>query len=133
MYHMKKSWLIVSRCIAALLLLIVVHSIQAQQTGPDAEASTAEERGKQHFVTYFCYSCHGFTGQGGQTDIAPRIRVDVLSADAMAAYARNPGGDMPPYRTEQQIPDAALRDIYAYLKSLPPSPAAEDIPLLNDE
>jgi len=125
MYQMKKSWLISYGSSIALLLLIVAQDIQAQ-------APTAEERGKQHMVTYFCSACHGFTGQGGQTDIAPRIRVDVLSAEAMAAYVRNPGGDMPPYRTEAQIPDAALRDIYAYLKSIPPSPAAEDIPLLND-
>lgn len=132
MYPMKMPWLISCRSIVALLLLISAQGIQAQQTGPSAQASTAEERGKQHFVTYFCYSCHGFTGQGGQTDVAPRIKVDVLSADALAAYVRNPGGDMPPYRTEKQIPDAALRDIYAYLKSLPPSPAADDIPLLNE-
>jgi mono/diheme cytochrome c family protein len=130
MYQMKKPWLI-SRCsIATLLLLVNTQTIQAQQMG--SEASTAEERGKQDFVTYMCYSCHGFTGQGGQTDVAPRINVDRLSAEALAAYVRNPGGRMPPYRTEEQIPDAALRDIYAYLKSIPPSPSPEDIPLLND-
>ena len=121
---MKTPWWISYRLMAALLLLVGAQGIHAQ--------STAEERGKQDFVTYMCYGCHGFTGQGGQTDVAPRIRVDILSAEAMAAYARNPGGRMPPYRTEEQIPDAALRDIYAYLKSLPPSPAWEDIPLLND-
>ena len=133
MNNMKKPWMISCRSVAALFLLVCVQTIQAQQMGPSAQASTAEERGKQHMVTYFCSSCHGFTGQGGQTDIAPRIRVDVLSAEAVIAYVRNPRGDMPPFRTEAQIPDAALRDIYAYMKSLPPSPAAEDIPLLNDE
>ena len=123
MNMMKTPWWISYRLMTALLLLVSAQGIHAQ--------STAEERGKQDFVTYMCYGCHGFTGQGGQTDVAPRIRVDILSAEAMAAYARNPGGRMPPYRTEEQIPDAALRDIYAYLKSLPPSPAPEDIPLLN--
>ena len=125
MHSINMPWLIGCRTIAVLLLLTGAQTIQAQ-------SATAEERGRQDFVTYFCYSCHGFTGQGGQTDIAPSIRVDVLSAEAMAAYVRNPGGDMPPYRTEAQIPDQALRDIYAYLKSLPPSPAWEDIPLLKD-
>ena len=125
MNYVNNPW-ILSRSVVGLLLLIGAQSVQAQ-------SSTPEERGKQHMVTYFCASCHGFTGQGGQTDIAPRIRVDALSVDAMIAYVRNPGGDMPPFRTEEQIPDAALRDIYAYLKSLPASPAADDIPLLNDE
>ena len=132
MNFMNKPWLISCRYIVALLLLVGAQTIQAQQTGSEADTSTAEERGKQDFVTYFCFSCHGFTGQGGQTDVAPRIDVDRFSAEAMAAYARNPGGRMPPYRTEEQIPDAALQDIYAYLKSIPPSPAPEDIPLLND-
>ena len=132
MNFMNKPWLISCRYIVALLLFVGAQTIQAQQTGSEAEASTTEERGKQHFVTYFCFSCHGFTGQGGQTDVAPRINVDRLSAEALAAYTRNPGGRMPPYRTEEQIPDAALRDIYAYLKSIPPSPAPEDIPLLNE-
>lgn len=129
MHHLNKPWFINGRAIVALLLFVGSQTIQAQQTG--AEAAAAVARGQQHFVTYFCFSCHGFTGQGGQTDIAPRINVDRLSVEAMTAYVRNPGGKMPPYRTEEQIPTAALQDIYAYLKSLPPSPAAEDIPLLN--
>jgi cytochrome c553 len=124
MYLIKKSQLVCSRFIIALMFLVGAQSVHAQ--------TTAEERGKQDFVTYMCYGCHGFTGQGGQTDVAPRINVDVHTAESMAAYARSPGGRMPPYHTEGQIPDQALRDIYAYLKSLPPSPAWEDIPLLND-
>lgn len=120
---MKLSRLINLSCM--IVSILMTTHVRSQQS------DTAEERGKQDFVTYFCYSCHGFTGQGGQMDIAPRIRVDVLSADALIAYVRNPGGDMPPYRMQEQVPDSALRDIYAYLKSLPPSPAAKDIPLLN--
>jgi mono/diheme cytochrome c family protein len=116
-------WLISFGSLAALLLLISAQGVQAQ---------TAEERGKQDIVTYMCYGCHGYTGDGGQTDVAPRINVDRLSVEAMMAYVRNPGGRMPPYHTEEQIPDQALRDIYAYLKSLPPSPAWQDIPLLKD-
>lgn len=119
----KSPWLIGYRAMVALTLLAGMQGIHAQ---------TAAEKGRQDFVTYMCYGCHGFTGQGGQTDVAPRINVDRLSAEAMAAYTRNPGGRMPPYRTEEQIPDEALRNIYAFLKSLPPSPAPEDIPLLND-
>lgn len=122
MNNIKTPWLII-RFISASLLLIGVQAVQAQ---------TAVEKGKQDIVTYMCYGCHGFTGDGGQTDVAPKINVDRLSVDAMIAYVRNPGGRMPPYHTEEQIPEQALRDIYAYLKSLPPSPDWQDIPLLND-
>jgi mono/diheme cytochrome c family protein len=121
MNNKKTPWLIFN--LVTLLLLTGIQVVQAQ---------TAEERGKQAIVTYMCYGCHGFTADGGQTDVAPRINVDRLSVEAMMAYTRNPGGRMPPYRTEEQIPDQALRDIYAYLKSLPPSPKWQDIPLLND-
>ncbi len=121
------------RLTAALLLLVGAQTIQAQQSSSQALASSAEERGKQHFVTYLCFSCHGFTGQGGQTDVAPMIDANRHSAESLAPYVRNPGGRMPPYRTEKQIPDTALQEIYAYLKTIPPSPAPEDIPLLNEE
>ncbi len=122
MNNKRLPWLTI-RFLATSLLLISTQGIQAQ---------TAEERGKQDIVTYMCYGCHGFTGDGGQTDVAPKINVDRLSVEAMIAYVRNPGGRMPPYRTEEQIPDQALRDIYAYLKLLPPSPKWQDIPLLKD-
>ena len=123
MNMIKAPWWTSFRYIGILLLVVSAQGIQAQ---------TAEERGKEAIVTYMCYGCHGFTGDGGQTDVAPRINVDRLSIEAMMAYVRNPGGRMPPYHTEEQIPDQALRDIYAYLKSLPPSPDWKDIPLLKD-
>jgi mono/diheme cytochrome c family protein len=37
---------------------------------------------------------------------------------------------MPAYRT-QFLSDQELADMYAYLKSVKPSPAVKDIPLLN--
>jgi mono/diheme cytochrome c family protein len=43
---------------------------------------------------------------------------------------RKPTGNMPPY-SAKVMPDQELADIYAYLKSIPPSPAAKDIPLLS--
>jgi mono/diheme cytochrome c family protein len=38
---------------------------------------------------------------------------------------------MPAY-TEKTLPDAELRDIFAYIKTLPVGPAAKDIPLLKE-
>jgi len=69
-------------------------------------------------MTYYCYSCHGTEGQGGAAD--PLIR-DV----------RKPtGGNMPPY-TSKVISDQDLIEIHAYLRSIPPSPAAKTLPLLQ--
>jgi hypothetical protein len=40
---------------------------------------------------------------------------------------------MPPFRTQSQISDAALEEIYAYLHSLPPPPDPRTIPLLKGD
>jgi len=44
---------------------------------------------------------------------------------------RKPARRMPPFRTERQISNAALAEIYAFLKSLPSPPDPKTIPLLN--
>jgi hypothetical protein len=37
---------------------------------------------------------------------------------------------MPPY-SAKVMTDAQVADLYSYIKTFPPSPAAKDIPLLN--
>jgi mono/diheme cytochrome c family protein len=133
--RLKENLLVVARAAAAMLLLFAISggSLQAQQAAPSSSASPAEkiEKGKKNFVTYLCFGCHGYTGQGG-TDTGPRIDTNRLSYDAFSKYVRKPGGSMPPYASTKQIPDLALEEIYAYLKSIPPSPDPKTIPLLND-
>ena len=55
------------------------------------------------------------------------------NATAFTNYIRNPPRPniMPSY-SSKVLQDAELADIYAFLKSVPASPAAKDIPLLND-
>jgi len=43
---------------------------------------------------------------------------------------RNTNGAMPPY-PKAMLPDEDLADIHAYLQSVPKSPDAKSIPLLN--
>jgi len=77
-------------------------------------------------MTYYCYSCHGTEGQGGAVRGSSRARPPIMIRDV-----RKPtGGNMPPY-TSKVISDQDLIDIHAYLRSIPPSPAAKTLPLLQ--
>ena len=91
------------------------------------QQAPSAEHGKRLFMTYYCYSCHGTQGLGGA---GPRIVVGA-SPETMIRYVRKPtGGNMPAY-TSKSISDAELRDIHAYLRSIPSSPSAKTIPMLN--
>ena len=52
------------------------------------------------------------------------------SFESFARYVRRPTGRMTGY-SDRILPDAALADIYAFLRSLPASRAVSDIPLLE--
>ena len=106
-----------------------LHGQQASPPPPPAAAAATLEKGKQHLVTYACYACHGYAGQG--SEVGPRLDMDRLTLQAFTGYVRKPARRMPAYRTERQIPDAALAEIYAFLKSLPPPPDPKSIPLLR--
>ena len=74
--------------------------------------------------------CHGTVGQGGERGVGPKLVPDPLPYAGFELEVRAPSRDMPAYRT-QFLDDQELADIYAYLLSIKPSPAARDIPLLN--
>jgi mono/diheme cytochrome c family protein len=88
------------------------------------------QNGGRIYVSYGCYECHGRVGQGAQQTGAPRIGPPALTIDAFARYIHAPTGNMPPY-TSKVVSDQDVADIYAFLKAVPPAPAAKDIPLLN--
>lgn len=88
--------------------------------------SISAANGKRLFTEYYCYACHGTEGQGGA---GPRL-IARASADPLIRYVRRPSGVMPAYTT-RVIPEPDLLDIHAYLKSIPPSPPAKSIALLQ--
>ena len=108
-----------NKWIPALIALACV--VGAQTTG-------SVERGKQLYVKDGCYQCHGYDGHGG---VGPKLAPKPLPAVALIAYIRHPApGGMPVY-TAKVMPDADVRDVWAYLNSMPAAPAVKDIPLLN--
>jgi mono/diheme cytochrome c family protein len=88
-------------------------------------------RGKKLFTEQLCYTCHGTLGQGGDRGSGPRIYPNPYPFPAFVMQVRKPRQTMPPYN-EKHVSDQDLADMYHYLLSNKPSPAAKDIPLLRD-
>jgi mono/diheme cytochrome c family protein len=85
-------------------------------------------RGKKMFVDYSCYACHGFSGQNGP---GKRLVPMKMLAPVFTAYVRAPGSNQMPSYSAKVRTDQQLADIWAYVKTLPDSPEAKDIPLVQ--
>lgn len=105
-----------------------------------AAAQTAEslgappgsaERGKKLYMQQLCHTCHGTLGQGGDRGSGPKIYPNPFPFPAFVMQVRKPRQVMPPY-AEKHVSDQDLADMYHYLFSTKPSPAAKDNPLLRD-
>jgi len=94
--------------------------------GPALAASA--EKGKVAYVTYGCWQCHGFVGQGSPIT-GPKLAPDPMPAEAFKSIVRNSNRAMPPYR-EAVLSNADLDDIYAYVQSIK-GVDPKSIPLLN--
>lgn len=115
-----------------LLAALTAVTLAGQSAAPAGNA----ENGKKIYVRDGCYQCHGREGQGGSSapigSYGPRLAPPKIPLEALRAYIRRPAGGMPPY-TEKVLPDAAVSDIYAFLKTIPAPPNVKDIPLLNQQ
>ena len=106
-----------------LLLLLASFAALACAQTPAGDA----KHGKELFLSFACYSCHSFDGHGGA---GARLVPMPLNQAAFTAFVRN-AGRMPSYGPKV-ISDEKLGDIYAYIKTLPVSPDAKNIPLLQE-
>ena len=86
------------------------------------------EKGRESFKAHGCVSCHGFSGWGGA---GARLAQNPITFQTFVSYVRKPKGTMPPFGN--QVTPTELADIYAFLKSIPPSPDPKNIPLLNEK
>jgi mono/diheme cytochrome c family protein len=111
------------RVLASLVAFaFLVGSVATAQT----PASGNAQPGKELYLKYSCYACHGYDGHGGA---GARLVPLAMTVTRFTAYVHNPRR-MPPY-TDKVLSDAQLADLFAYIKSLPASPPADQIPLLS--
>jgi mono/diheme cytochrome c family protein len=109
---MKKLSTLVAIAAGALLLngYLSMQDVQAQSAGDVAA-------GKQAFMHYGCYQCHGTQGQGN-FGAGPAIAPHPLPYGNFLAYIRTPGGEMPPFDA-RVLPAGDAQNIWAYLASIP--------------
>jgi mono/diheme cytochrome c family protein len=114
-------------CAATLLSWSLAAPLFAQTPATPPAPTGNAENGKRLFTEKRCFFCHGTEGQGGGA--YPRIARVQRGADNFVRYVRQPAA-MAAY-SEQQVSNAQLLDIYAFLRTLPAPTAVKDIPLLN--
>lgn len=95
-----------------------------------AWADDAAAQGKELFVRFGCYECHGHYGQGSSTlpRPAPTLAPKPLPLEAIKGYVRT--RHIIPY-TETVLSDEQLGKIHQYLESIETGPGADAIPLLR--
>ncbi len=106
-----------------LMIALLVPAFLAAQQAPAGDAS----RGKDLFMKYSCYACHGFSGQNGP---GARLVPMRMTPAAFTAYVRSPRTRQMPSFSAKVLTDQQLADIHAYVKTLPDSKPAKDIPAL---
>jgi mono/diheme cytochrome c family protein len=102
----------------------------APAQAPPAPAGNAES-GRKLYVDRACWQCHGLVAQGGGI-AGPRLAGRVEAWAAFSSYVRRPTEEMIPY-TSQVLPDGELADIFEWLRTLPPPPSVESLPLLSPD
>lgn len=117
--------------LAAIVIAAVLIAGASNAGAQDARANGSNgniQNGKRVFASQNCSQCHGSEGQGGSGQVAgPRIGPSKLSVAMFVSFVREPMKPMPPYPAKA-ISDTDLADVYAFLNSLPPAPAAETVP-----
>ena len=118
-----------------VLLMACYATAAAAQMGPvngDAEA------GAQLYYDHGCYGCHGFSGYG-RKDLNNTGSPWLTNEEIFRAFLRArsdvapllPSTDMPNYPANS-LSDAMVRDIYAYVRSMPDNrPETADVPALR--
>ena len=113
--------------LAALLLPIALAAMPSQNAKPGVGNA---DNGKQLFASAGCAACHGSLALG-ISELGPLITPPPFANPEFINYVRKPtGGRMRPF-SKEELSDAQLGDIYAYLLSLSPSSDANTFAAAN--
>ena len=115
---------------AVLAFALCVAASAFAQTPAEAPRGNAE-RGRMLYVDRACWQCHGLAAQGGGI-AGPRLAGRVQVWAAFSLYVRRPTEEMIPY-TAKVLPDNELADIFEWLRTLPPPPPLDRLPLLSPD
>jgi mono/diheme cytochrome c family protein len=125
----------VVRCCGAVLVAVFVGVSVARAQAPaapvarPAQATAGNaEAGRKLWVSYGCWQCHGYEGQGGAA--GPRLSARSLPLAGFSSYVRRPTNQMPPY-TEKVVSNTDLVNIHAFIQSRPTPPPVASVPLLQ--
>lgn len=118
---------LVTTAVFVITLATAAAAQNQQPSAPLAAPTGNAQRGKTLFESRLrCYACHGFDGQTGSPRLVPMARAE----DVFLAYVRKPATQgMPSFVA---IPEADLRDVYAYIRSIPQAaPNPDSIPVIK--
>ena len=90
----------------AVVLAVFATPVWAQGSGDAA-------RGKEFYMRYACYTCHGTTG-ASTSFVGPKLAHAGLTANQIMRQLRHPQAQMPAY-TEKVLPDSEAADLIAYI------------------
>ena len=114
------------RVVVAVSAALVLSLTTVSQN--NALPAGSVENGKELYLKYSCYACHGYTAQTGN---GARLVSTKLNQQGFTNYIRNPRTNGMPTYTAKVVPDQQAADLFAYIKTFKEPPAARDIPLLN--
>jgi mono/diheme cytochrome c family protein len=113
--------------LVAVMVTAALLPLAAKSQGNAAPAGNVNN-GKELYLKYGCYACHGYTAQTGN---GAHLVSTKLNLQGFTNYIRNPRTNGMPTYTSKVVPDQQAADLFAYIKTFKEPPAAKDIPLLN--
>ena len=114
------------RVVVAVSAALVLSLTTVSQN--NALPAGSVENGKELYLKYSCYACHGYSAQTGN---GARLVSTKLNQQGFTNYIRNPRTNGMPTYTAKVVPDQQAADLFANIKTFKEPPAAKDIPLLN--